>query len=48
MSNLLKANMLIVNDEKTEVMLFTPKHRVLRTVDVKVGSFIIGQSKCII
>ncbi len=31
--------MLKVNDEKTEVILFTPKHRVLKHVSVKVGAF---------
>ena len=37
--NWLEANMLKVNDEKKEEMLFTPKHRVLKHVNVKVGNF---------
>ncbi len=37
--NWLEANMLKVNDEKTEVILFIPKHRVLKHVSVKVGAF---------
>ncbi len=39
MRNWLVANMLKVNDENTEVILFTPKHRVLKHVSVKVGVF---------
>ncbi len=31
--------MLNVNDEKAEVILFTPKHRVLKHVNAKVGAF---------
>ncbi len=37
--NLLEPNMLKVNDEKTEVMLFTPKHRVSKHVSIKVSVF---------
>ena len=39
MRNWLEANMLNVNDEKAEVILFTPKHRVLKHVNAKVGAF---------
>ncbi len=39
MRNWLDADMLKVNDEKTEVILFTPKHGVLKHVSVKVGAF---------
>ncbi len=41
MRHWMEANMLKLNDEKIEVMLFTPKHRVLRHVNVKVIVFII-------
>ncbi len=39
MRNWLEANMLKVNDDKTEVILFTPKHQVLKHVSVKVAAF---------
>ncbi len=39
MRNWLGAKMLQVNNEKTEVMLFTQKHRVLEHVSVKLSAF---------
>ena len=48
MYNWLEANMLKVTDEKTEVILFTPKHRALKPVDVKGGAFVIRSAPVVI